>query len=352
MSSLTQEKLINVYIQRFIKYANLPVNESVINQFMKQAHINRTINLTSDIFLMVCSYLPFQTIISFASCTKKYKPHYKKIWKLIEYQHHYKKSTINILEYKTIRDSISLDSYYYYYKNYKNNEYQTTKIINSLVKEETSIENLVVKVDKLNPSGINYKITKQTHIGEIKARLKDRTIIYNKLSKEIQIFLNDFKCNSKSNKFCTYYTLKKTLDTRLYGYNNEWENGKIILKWATDEYNSEPDYDFNHSDDEDSDFEYEDDGNRVNEYFRTRTRIKPHFVSVAINGWCSCACDICRSICEKQEDCVHTNNYLNDEAIFADYYEDEFDKYLSEEEKNESDENTLTLFVSHETSTG
>ena len=301
------ESSIEWNMRQFAKYMGIQPTEKEYSAFMKGVHKRRSLVISPDIYLLVCSYLDSRSIITFTTSCKSHMSNYERIWQLYARYMKYTKSTIPQQEFRIIRNSIGLDQYYGWESRDDFYSYNESKQMDSLKHEEACINELYKTVQNMIPSNLHYKTTRFTHIGEIKARVKDRDAIYNKLPHKIKDFLMDFKFVSVKNKYCTYYTIKQTPDTRLFGYNNAWENGKILLKWISNEYNTDPDYDFDYdnvpsqSADSPDEFIYEEGGRRVRDMYRTR--VKPHFVGVALNSWCQCMCERCEGDCQRTTVC-------------------------------------------------
>jgi hypothetical protein len=301
------ESTIEYYIRQFVQQMDIQCSENEYALFMKTVHEKRTLKLSSDTFCLVCSYLHGPTMISFATCSKLNMTNYKNIWGLFQNHYPYTNSTINPKDFLSIRNAIGMDQYYMW-GNHGNLYSSLDEIeIKQIKKSEDYIENLYKKVKKLTPICYQYKITKLKHIGEIKDCVKDRDLIYENLSTPIKKFLKDHQFTSISTPYCKYYTIKHIPDTRLYGYNNECENGKILTKWLTGEYNTYPDYDFDYDnvddlmDEKNNEYEYEVDGRHTRDMYRTR--IKPRFVGIALDGWCQCTCYRCCGDCKESHNC-------------------------------------------------
>lgn len=302
------ESSIEYYIRQFVQQMDIQCSENEYTSFMKTIHEKRTLKLSSDTFCLVCSYLHVPTMISFVTCSKLNMTNYKNIWGLIQNYYQFTKSTIHPREFISIRNAIGMD-HYYAWSNHGNlhNAYEELEI-KKLRNIEYCIEKLYKKVRRLTQLCHQYKITKLEHIDEIKSYVKDRDIIYEKLSTTIKKFLKYNQFISISTPYCNYYTIKHIPDTRLYGYDNECENGKILTKWITGEYNTDPEYIFDYDydyddvmDEKNNEYEYESDGRHTRDMYRTR--IKPRFVGIALDGWCQCTCYICDGSCEESHCC-------------------------------------------------
>ena len=297
------ESAIKWNISLFAKYMGIqPTNNDIVS-FMKIVHEKRKLQLSPDIFYMVCSYLNSPSIIVFTTCCKSHMRNYENIWGLFAKNlGTFPASNIHPKDFRTIRKSIGVDQYHIW-SNYNNLfNYDEEKQLGEIRHEEDCIAKLYEDVKKLTPLSHQYKVTKLTNIGEIKARIKDRDVLYENLPDNIKDFLKNFQFVSISIPYCTYYTIKQITDTRLYGFDNELEDGKILIKWITGEYTTKRDYINNwedgHLTGSDPDvYDYINDVHRHEGVYRKRR--KPHFVGVALNGWCQCTCWCCQCECEE-----------------------------------------------------
>jgi RNase P subunit RPR2 len=278
-------------LKYFAEHMGIQPTEQDYISFMKKVHKKRTLKLPNSIFMMVCSYLEPHLMISFTTCSKSNMVNYPNIWNIYSYSLEYYDSIIAKNEFINIRNTIAINQYYYWSGVNDFYSYQDQKKIHIIVEEESRISKLYSIIEKLTKKSHQYNITKITHIKELKASIKICNDSYESLDTGAQKFLSEFRFVSTSNPYYTYYTIKKIPDCGIYGFDNNSPNAKILLKWMTNEYNTDADYDFNYNDIieltaiEPPEFDYEIHGHRARD--RYRTRIKPHFVQMAFDGSCS-----------------------------------------------------------------
>ena len=233
----------------------------------------RKLNLPDAILLHIFEYLRLSDMIAITSTSTKYNKLYPNIWGIFQTRA-FPLSIIPQTEYKTIRDSVALDEYYMILRDQAKNDINWLKINI----EETHMIKINAELEYLQPKHMSYEIRYITHKNELNAG-QDRNLEILNETTDIRLprYLFSFLCVSK--KMLTgipYFTIKKDIDSRLYGWNPvtnpiEYETSR---KWITGEYHDSYEYGEYGDIQQDPEYKY-----KMNSYGRLnrRYRIRPNY---------------------------------------------------------------------------
>ena len=213
------------------KDINININEKEIQTFLEDDMKRKQKLYVLDIFLHICCFLNIDEALNLTYTCKYYNNFEKYIWgDSWNYKEFFPYSLLKNDDYENIKNNIALDKYYY--DLYVNNIFFTNL---------NEIENQHYKCSKeIKGIKFDYNYKRITYTKEMKSYAKEIKEIYEKLCCCSKYFLDIYKFISVNN----YYTIKKEIDMRIYGFNPEkkedvdyWNNfGK---KWAYYEINDE-----------------------------------------------------------------------------------------------------------------
>jgi hypothetical protein len=234
---------------------------------------SRRLILPDDILLHMFEYLCLGDMITITSTSTKYRKLYPNIWGIFQTRA-FPLSIIPQTEYKTIRDSVALDEYYMILRNHAKKDINWLKINI----EENHMTKINAELEYLQPKHMSYEIRYITNKNELNAGHERNLEILDETKDErLPKYLFEFLCVSK--KMTTdipYFTIKKDIDSRLYGWNPitnpiEYETSR---KWITGEYNDSYEYGEYGDMPQDPEYRYE-----MDSYWRLnrRFRIRPNY---------------------------------------------------------------------------
>ena len=233
----------------------------------------RKLMLPDDILLHMFEYLCLSDMISITSTSTKYNKLYPDIWGIFQTRA-FPLSIIPQTEYKTIRDSAALDDYYTILLDYIKKDINWLKINI----EETHMIKINNELEYLKPKHMSYEIRRITNKNELRA-CHDRNLKILDETTDIRLPRYLFSFLSVSKKMTTdipYFTIKKDIDSRLYGWNQdtnpiEYETKR---KWVTGEYNDSYEYGEYGGIQQDPEYKYV-----INPYgsINCRHRIRPNY---------------------------------------------------------------------------
>ena len=235
----------------------------------------RKLMLPDDILLHMFEYLCLSDMIAITSISTKYNKLYPDIWGIFQTRA-FPLSIIPRTEYKTIRDSVALDEYYMILRNYAKKDINWLKINI----EETHMIKINAELDYLQPKHMSYKTRYITNKNELNAG-HDRNLEILDETTDIRLPKYLFSFLSVSKKMTTgipYFTIKKDIDSRLYGWNQntnpiEYETSR---KWVTGEYHDSYEYGEYSDIQKDPEYKYESSYGAYGPLNR-RFRIRPNY---------------------------------------------------------------------------
>lgn len=285
------EKSIKHNILEFAETIGIDVDDKTILKFMQHVHKKRSFKFDRFIFVHMCSFMQPVEIMNIARTSKKYYSYHYPAWAEIAKYWGYKKNIIPLHEGIAIRDALCWSCYSH---NIREHIDMNNNHIKDLVEEECAIDRLVNEIERAKPTHLNYATSLATNRAELLSRVRTRAELVKKLSGNFEDVFVETLSISESNKYCTYYTIKKSPDPRLYGYAIGSEKGNELAKWITGEYNTDEIYDFDEDKFDEDVFSYREHNRYDNACI---IRKMPRYVDVALNWLCECICEECDGKC-------------------------------------------------------
>jgi hypothetical protein len=231
----------------FVEYFNLNFSNTEIQSFMNLLHFKRKLDLTSDAFLLVTSFLDMSSCIALVtSCKEFIDCYYIQIWSgLHEYLRFFPNSIISKNDYVSIRKNIGL----YYYHIVLNNS--TSKgIIKYIIDDDRSIHRLLMETP------IKNSLHDVTNNAQMCVHIKNRQKYYNLLPTNIQTILLNFQWLSPYYENNLRLTHEALFDMQAFGVKDikHWQTEDV--PWILGGYSAQPVYNYDDEQSKDDKFQY------------------------------------------------------------------------------------------------
>jgi len=247
------EQEISAALRRLSKYVHIPA--CVVSQVLRETYDARRYDLPRELHGEIMSFLSIYDTACLALTCKLLMSYKIEYWG--ELQHKFFLNTI-VPDYET--DAIKAAIHYslFYRDQIYDMESPSRKCMyqlkyQNLLKHEKGMVWLEEQIEKDRNNERAYR----TNLSDYRSRERLQAEMYEELSEECKHLISyTFLANKRDRCDIPYYTVKKPLDMRFYGFDEECSESDEMRKWLEFEYDSDQSCEFDTEDDEDENYTY------------------------------------------------------------------------------------------------